>query len=104
MTNFATKISGVAMLVLAALPIASLPAAAFAQTSVRISDIDLLTPQGMATFKTRAQVAASRYCGDIYSLTARAHCRIAVKAELNDKVAVIRAARLEQASKALAAR
>jgi UrcA family protein len=104
MTNYATKISGVAMLVLAALPIASLPAAAFAQASVRISDIDLLTPEGMGAFKTRAQIAASRYCGDVYSLSARAKCRVAVKAELNDKVGVIRAARLEQASKALASR
>jgi len=104
MTNYAAKISGVAMLVLAALPIVSLPAAAFAQTSVKISDIDLLTADGMSTFKTRAQVAASRYCGDVLSLNARAKCRVAVKAELNDKVAVIRAARLEQATKSLAAR
>ena len=104
MTNHAAKISGVAMLLLAALPIASLPAAAFAQTSVKVSDIDLLTREGMAVFKTRAQVAAIRYCGDILSLNARANCRIAVKADLNDRVAVIRAARLEQASKPLAVR
>ncbi len=104
MTNYAAKISGVAMLALAALPIAALPAAAFAQTSVRVGDINLLSPEGMATFKTRAQIAASRYCGDVYSLNARAKCRVAVKAELNDKVAVIRAARLEQATQSLAAR
>ncbi len=104
MTNYAANISSVAMLLLAALPIASLPAAALAQTSVKVSDIDPLTPEGMATFKSRAQNAASRYCGDIYALNARASCRIAVKAELNDKMAVIRAARLEQVSKSLAAR
>ena len=105
MTNFAAQISGVAMLVLAALPIVSLPAAAFAETaSVRVSDIDVLTREGMATFRTRAQNAASNYCGDLQSLSARAHCRIAVKADLNDRIAVIRAARLEQASKPLAVR
>jgi UrcA family protein len=104
MTHFATRISGVAMLVLAALPIASLPAAAFAQTSVKISDIDLLTPAGMAAFKTRVQSAASRHCAEVLSLNARAHCRVAVKAELNDKAAVVRAAQLEQASRSLAAR
>src|SRR5689334_22373028 len=104
MTNYAAKISGVAMLLLAALPIASLPAAALAQTSVRVSDIDLLTFEGMATFQHRAQNAASRYCADVYSLNARARCRVAIKAELNDKVTVIRAARLEAASRNLAAR
>jgi UrcA family protein len=93
------------MLALAALPIAALPAAAFAETaSVRMSDIDLLTREGMTTFKVRAQNAASNYCGDIQSLSARAKCRVAVKADLNDRVAVIRAARLEQASKPLAVR
>ena len=104
MTNYAAKISGVAMLLLAALPIASLPASALAETRVRVSDIDLLTSEGMATFNKRASNAAATYCGDVYSLNARARCRVAVKAELNDKVAVIRAAKLEQASKSFAAR
>ena len=104
MTNFAARISGVAMLALAALPIAALPAAAFAETSVRVSDLDLSTSQGMATFRTRAQYAASSYCYEVYSPSARAHCRIAVKADLNDRAAAVRAARLDPVSKSLAAR
>jgi UrcA family protein len=104
MTNFAARISGVAMLALAALPIVALPASALAETRVRVSDINLLTPEGMATFNKRAHNAAATYCGDVWSLNARASCRAAVKAELNDKVAVIRAAKLEQASQAFAAR
>ena len=104
MTNYAAKISSAAMLLLAALPIAALPAAALAQTSVKVSDIDVLTPEGQAAFKLRAQNAASRYCADVYWLNARASCRVAIKAELNDKFAVIRAAKLEQASRSLAAR
>lgn len=104
MTNYAARISSVAMLVLAALPIVSLPAAAFAQVSVKVSDIDLLTPQGMARFETRARNAASTYCADIHSPSARVTCRIKVRAEFADKVAVIRAAKLEQATRSLAAR
>jgi len=104
MTNFAARISGVAMLALAALPIAALPASALAETRVHVSDLNLLTPEGMATFNQRAHKAAATYCGDVYSLNARASCRAAVKAELNDKVAVIRAAMLEQASQAFATR
>jgi UrcA family protein len=100
MTNLTSKISGVAMLALAALPIASLPASALAAppASVRISDINLLTPEGMQTFQKRADYAARDFCRDDKSLSVAAKCRVAVKEELNEKVAVIRAAKLERAS------
>ena len=100
MTNLTSKISGVAMLALAALPIASLPASALAAppASVRISDINLLTPEGMQTFQKRADYAARDFCRDEKSLGVAAKCRVAVKDELNEKVAVIRAAKLERAS------
>ena len=98
MTNLVTRISGVAMLALAALPIAALPAQALAATTVKVSDINLLTPQGQAVFEQRADQAARNFCGNVYSLNARATCRAAVKAELADKVAVVRAAQLERAS------
>ena len=104
MTNFATQISTVAMLALAALPIAAIPAQALAETTVKVSDINLLTPQGVSTFEQRADRAARNYCGDVYSLNARASCRTAVKAELAEKVAVVRAAQLERASTSFAAR
>ena len=103
-TDFASRISGVAMLALAALPLAALPAQALAATTVKVSDINLLTPQGAATFEQRAERAARNYCGDVYSLNARASCRTAVRAELAEKVAVVRAAQLERASTSFAAR
>ena len=99
MTNLTSKISGVAMLALAALPIASLPASALAApASVRIADINLLTPEGMQTFQKRADYAARDFCRDARDLGSAAKCRVAVKEELNEKVAVIRAAKLERAS------
>ena len=97
-TNFVSRLSSVAMLAMAALPIVGLASAAHAETVVRISDINLLSPEGAATFQQRAEIAARNYCGDVYTLNARASCRAAVKAELNDKVATIRAAKLERAS------
>jgi UrcA family protein len=104
MTDFASKISGVAMLALAVLPIAALSTAAHAETRVHVADLNLLTPEGMATFNQRADRAARNYCSDVRGLGAAASCRHGVKAELNDKVAVIRAARLEQAGQTFAAR
>ena len=102
-TDFASKISGIAMLALAALPIAALATASHAETSVRVSDINLMTPEGMATFNKRAQYAASSYCSEVLSLSAQAACRTGVKAELSEKVAVIRA-KAEHASQSFAAR
>ena len=99
MKNLTAHISGVAMLALAALPIASLPASALAApASVKIADINLLTPEGMSTFGQRADYAARDFCRDQRDLGSAAKCRVAVKEELNEKVAVIRAAKLERAS------
>jgi UrcA family protein len=103
MTNLTARISGVAMLALAALPIASLPASALAETRVKVADLSLASAEGMATFQKRAHYAASSYCGDVRGLYAMAACRKGVQTELNDKVAVVRAAQLEQA-KTFAAR
>lgn len=104
MTDITARISAVAMLALAALPAAALPASALAASTVKVSDINLLTDEGMATFQQRADYAARDFCADIIGLSARAACRQGAKAELHEKVAVIRAAQLEQASPALAAR
>lgn len=103
--NLTNRISGFAMLALAALPIASLPASALAApASVKIADINLLSPQGMATFDKRADYAARDFCREERSLSVAAACRVAVKEELSEKVTAIRSARLEQASKTFAAR
>lgn len=103
--NLTNSISGFAMLALAALPIASLPASALAApASVKIADINLLSPQGMATFDKRADYAARDFCREERSLSVAAACRVAVKEELSEKVTAIRSARLEQASKTIAAR
>ena len=104
MTNIASKISGVASLVLAALPIAALATAAHAQTVVKVSDINLLSPQGVSEFNERADAAGRKYCLPERTVAGRAACRVGVKAELNEKLSVLRTAQLEQASQAFAAR
>jgi UrcA family protein len=100
------RISSLAMLALAALPIASLPASALAApaAAVKVADINVLSPEGMATFTKRADYAARDFCRDERSLSAAAACRIGVKQELAEKVTALRSAKLEQASKAFAAR
>lgn len=99
MKNLTAQVSSIAMLALAALPIASLPASALAApASVKIADINLLTPEGMSTFTKRADYAARDFCRDERSLSVAANCRVAVKAELQDKVAVIRAAKLQNST------
>lgn len=105
MKNLTAQVSSLAMLALAALPMASLPASALAApAAVKIADIDLLTPEGMNTFAKRADVAARDFCRNDKDLGSAHNCRVAVKAELNEKVAVIRAAKLDQASTNFAAR
>ena len=105
MKNLTAQVSGLAMLALAALPIVALPASALAApASVKIADINLLSPEGMSTFTKRADYAARDFCREGRSLSVASRCRVAVKAELNEKVAVIRAAKLEQASTTFAAR
>lgn len=104
MTNIASKISGVASLVLAALPIAALATASHAQTVVKVADINLLSPQGVSEFNQRADAAGRKYCLPQRTLAGRASCRAGVKAELNEKLSVLRTAQLEQASQTLAAR
>jgi UrcA family protein len=104
MTSIASKISGVASLVLAALPIAALATASHAQTVVKVSDINLLSPQGVSEFNQRADAAGRKYCLPQRTLAGRASCRAGVKAELSEKLSVLRTAQLEQASQTFAAR
>lgn len=54
MIDFASRISGAAMLALAALPIAALATASHAEPRAQVADITSLTPQGVATAKLDA--------------------------------------------------
>lgn len=104
MTDFAARISGAAMLALAALPILALSTAAQAETRVRVADINPLTPEGVAAFNQRADAAVRTFCAPQRTLSGQAACRVGVKAELREKLDALRAARLEQASQVLAVR
>ncbi len=104
MQDFASKISGAAMLALAALPIVALSTASHAQTVVKVADINVLTPQGVSEFNQRANAAGLKFCLSERTLAGRAACRAGVKVELNEKLAVLKTAQLEQATKNFAAR
>jgi UrcA family protein len=95
--SFTETACSLAMLALAALPIAALSTAAHA-TTVKVSDLNLATSEGVAKFQARAQHAGIEYCSSIgtLSLTARASCRQGVAAELAEKMV---AARTAQAAK-----
>jgi UrcA family protein len=69
-----------------------------------VSDINLLSPQGVSEFNQRADAAGRKYCLPERTVAGRAACRVGVKAELNEKLSVLRTAQLEQASQAFAAR
>jgi UrcA family protein len=103
-TDFASKVSGVAMLALAALPIVALATPSNAQTVVKVADINLLSPQGVSEYNQRAEAAGRKFCLPERTLAGRAACKAGVKAELDEKLSVLRTARLEQASQAFAAR
>lgn len=104
MTNFATRISGIAALALAALPIAALATAAHAQTVVKVSDINLLSPQGVSEYTQRADAAGRAFCLSERTVAGHAACLKGVKIELNEKLTGLRTAQLERASQNFAAR
>ena len=103
-TDLTATISGLAMLALAALPIAALATASHAQTGVKVADINLLSPQGVSEFNQRADAAGRKFCLPERTVAGRTSCRAAVKAELNEKITALRTAQLAQASTTLAAR
>ena len=103
-TDLTSKISGFAMLALAALPIVALAVPSNAQTVVKVADINLLSPQGVSEFNQRADAAGRKFCLPERTVAGRTSCRAAVKAELTEKLSVLRTAQLEQASATFAAR
>jgi UrcA family protein len=66
-----------------------LGAAAQAQPSVRISDLNLATTAGKATFDYRTDRAASQLCGKERNLALASACKAAVRAEVTKKLAMM---------------
>ncbi len=105
MTNFTNQISGIAMLALAALPVAALATGAHAApTVVKVADLNLFSAEGVAAFQLRAGAAGRTFCRDERSLVAQESCRAGVKAELEDKFAMARSAQLAAKTQNFAAR
>jgi UrcA family protein len=104
MKNLTARISGPALLALAALPIIALATGANAATTVKVSDLNLLTPDGVAAYEARANVAARAFCNDTAIIQQHITCKAAVKAELADKLTELRQVQLAKASTTLAAR
>jgi UrcA family protein len=67
---------------------AALPAA-HARRSVRIADLNLASAAGKAAFAQRIAVAAGQVCGDERDLSIRHACKIGVRAEVTEKLAMI---------------
>jgi len=90
MSNFVTRIAGVATLALAVLPVAALATNAHAApraVKVAVADLDIGSKAGMAAFDKRVQLASQKICGDEHTLAARANCAHGVRMEADEKLA-----------------
>ncbi|WP_372782604.1 UrcA family protein [Phenylobacterium sp.] len=85
MSHFTTRIAGLAALALGV----TLAAAAHAQPTVQISDLNLASAAGQAAFAHRTDVAADQVCGDERNLSIQFACKAAVRAEVTEKLAAI---------------
>ena len=103
-TSLTSRIAGVAMLALAALPVAALATNATAAPAVKVGDLNLTTAAGEAVFNQRSNAAARRFCAVERNFTAIQSCRAGVRAELSEKMEVVRTAQLAKANPAFAAR
>lgn len=103
-TNFTSRIAGVATLLLAALPMAALSTAAHAAPSVKVSDLNLLSPQGAAVLKQRTDHVVYKYCAHRKVATDRAACQRGVRAEIAQKAEVVRQQQLATLTMSFAVR
>jgi UrcA family protein len=91
MTNYASKIAGIAALALAALPLVAIAGIAeAAPATVQISDLDLSTPEGQSQFKARVKSAAQDFCRErtiTGSRISSRSCIAGVEAEMAEKLA-----------------
>lgn len=60
------------------------------QASVRFADLNLASSAGKSDFDHRVNVAADQVCRDERNLTIQAGCRLAVRAEATEKLAMIK--------------
>jgi UrcA family protein len=60
-----------------------------AQRTIRIVDLNLATAAGKATFAQRVTVTANQVCGGERDLTIQHACRVAVRNEATEKLAMI---------------
>jgi UrcA family protein len=87
LSNFTTRVAGLAAIVLIALPVATFGAAASAQPSVQLAGLDLATGSGKAAFAHRVDVAADQACGAEKVPSILGACKAAVIAEVTEKLA-----------------
>ncbi len=89
MTTLIARIAGFATLALAAAPVVALvtPAHAAGQERVYVSDLNLNTAAGKATYEQRVDHAARHFCSTEHSFSQRAACQTAVRQEADAKAA-----------------
>lgn len=108
MTNITARIAGLATLALAALPMAALSTNAYAApATVQVSDLNLSSEAGMATFHQRTAAAAQAFCSTkapARALSAQSACLKGVRAEVTEKLADARQAQLATRTTIVAAR
>lgn len=86
-------------------------AAGAAQASpvvVKLADLNLNTPEGAQAFEARADEAARKFCGQVFTAGGRlsevASCKIAVREEIAEKLEARNVAIAQRAGAKLAAR
>lgn len=89
MSNFVTRIAGVATLALAVLPVAALATNAHAApraVKVAVADLDTGSKAGMAAFDKRVQWASLKICSDERTLAGKENCALGVRIEAREKL------------------
>lgn len=82
-------------------------AAQAAPVVVKLADLDLGTPEGAQAFEVRADAAARKFCGQVFTtsrLSEMATCKIAVREEIAEKLEARNAAVAQGAGARLASR
>jgi len=89
LTHFTNRIATLAAVAFIAAPVSMFGAAAQAQPSIRVSDLDLASAAGQSTFNHRVNVAADQACGDERNFSILNACKAGVRAEVTEKLAAI---------------
>ncbi|MDB5417163.1 MAG: hypothetical protein JWP50_582 [Phenylobacterium sp.] len=89
MSNFVTRIAGVATLALAILPVVALASNAHGAprpVKVAVADLDTGSKAGMAAFDKRVQLASRKICSDERTLAGQQNCALGVRLEAREKL------------------